>query len=126
MVRVKMLSRSAWWSAPRWPVPGVFTISTSSPSSAKKPSSRATRSGRSWIAFIIEALTFLRLAAAELMARPSGHEWSFAAAYTTAGAGGANEHVPLRILRRRERGLGGDDDCKMFALGQPAGQWRLR
>src|SRR5437764_13041707 len=34
-------------------------ISTSSPWSRKKPSSRATSSGRSWIAFIIDALTFL-------------------------------------------------------------------
>src|SRR5438445_6906215 len=32
-------------------------ISTSSPWSRKKPSSRATSKGRSWIAFIIDALT---------------------------------------------------------------------
>src|ERR687896_1211293 len=57
MVRSKTLGRSAWWSESRWPEPGVFTISTSSPWSRKKPSSRATSSGRSWIAFIIEALT---------------------------------------------------------------------
>src|ERR687896_1810042 len=58
MVRSKTLGRSAWWSESRWPEPGVFRISTSSPWSRKKPSSRATSSGRSWIAFIIEALTF--------------------------------------------------------------------
>src|SRR5687768_9831427 len=58
MVRSKMLGRSAWWSESRCPEPGVFTISTSRPSSRKNPSSRATSSGRSWMAFIIEALTF--------------------------------------------------------------------
>ena len=63
MVRSKMLERSALWSESRLPYPGVRTISTSSPWSRKKPSSRATRSGRSWIAFIIEAFTFFRFAA---------------------------------------------------------------
>src|SRR5262245_66216716 len=58
MVRSNTLARSAWWSESRCPEPGVFTISTSSPWSRKKPSSRATSSGRSWIAFIIDALTF--------------------------------------------------------------------
>src|SRR5262245_56429099 len=58
MVRSKMFERSAWWSELRCPEPGVFTISTSRPWSRNKPSSRATSSGRSWIAFIIEALTF--------------------------------------------------------------------
>jgi len=33
-------------------------ISTSSPSSLKNPSSRATSNGRSWIAFIMETFTF--------------------------------------------------------------------
>src|SRR5947207_9901431 len=59
MVPSKMLERSAWWSEFFWPEPGVRMMSTSSPSSRKKPSSRATSSGRSWIAFIIDALTFL-------------------------------------------------------------------
>src|SRR6266850_3165129 len=54
-----MFERSAWWSESRWPEPGVLMISTSRPSSRKKPSSRATSSGKSWIAFIIDALTFL-------------------------------------------------------------------
>src|SRR5919201_3344087 len=58
MVRSKILARSAWWSESRCPEPGVLMISTSRPSSRKKPSSRATSSGRSWIAFIIDALTF--------------------------------------------------------------------
>src|SRR5439155_23897803 len=35
-------------------------MSTSSPSSRKKPSSRATSSGRSWIAFIIETRTVFK------------------------------------------------------------------
>src|SRR5207247_6116507 len=52
-----MLERSAWWSESFCPEPGVLMISTSSPWSRKKPSSRATSSGRSWIAFIIDALT---------------------------------------------------------------------
>ena len=47
-----------------WPVPGVLRISTSRPSSRKKPSSRATSSGRSWMAFIIEDLTFFSVAVA--------------------------------------------------------------
>src|SRR5882672_2844041 len=59
MVRSKMLERSAWWSESFCPEPGVLMISTSRPWSRKKPSSRATSSGRSWIAFIMEALTFL-------------------------------------------------------------------
>src|ERR1051326_4950786 len=63
MVRSKMFERSAWWSEFAWPEPGVRRISTSSPWSRKKPSSRATSSGRSWMAFIIEAFTFFRLAA---------------------------------------------------------------
>src|SRR5439155_22691123 len=53
-----MFERSAWWSEFFWPEPGVLMISTSRPWSRKKPSSRATSSGRSWIAFIIDALTF--------------------------------------------------------------------
>src|SRR5438045_4981210 len=53
-----MFERSAWWSEFFWPEPGVVMISTSSPWSLKKPSSRATSNGRSWIAFIIDALTF--------------------------------------------------------------------
>src|SRR6266496_4236743 len=59
MVRAKTFSRRAWWSEFRCPEPGVLRMSTSSPWSRKKPSSRATSSGRSWIAFIIDALTFL-------------------------------------------------------------------
>src|SRR6267143_3689394 len=58
MVRSNTLARSAWWSESRWPEPGVRTISTSQPSSLKKPSSPATSKGRSWMAFIIDALTF--------------------------------------------------------------------
>src|SRR5947199_4753514 len=58
MVRSKMFERSAWWSESFWPEPGVVMMSTSSPWSPKNPSSRATSRGRSWIAFIIEALTF--------------------------------------------------------------------
>src|SRR6266702_4337682 len=58
MVRSKTFSRRAWWSEFRCPEPGVLRMSTSSPSSLKKPSSRATSSGRSWIAFIIETRTF--------------------------------------------------------------------
>src|SRR6267143_3678899 len=58
MVRSNTLARSAWWSESRWPEPGVRTISTSRPSSLKKPSSPATSKGRSWMAFIIDALTF--------------------------------------------------------------------
>src|SRR5687767_6521791 len=61
MVRSKTLARSAWWSESRWPEPGVLTISTSRPWSRKKPSSRATSSGRSWMAFIMDALTFFML-----------------------------------------------------------------
>src|SRR5689334_19870855 len=53
-----MFERSAWWSESFCPEPGVFRISTSSPWSPKKPSSRATSSGRSWIAFIMDARTF--------------------------------------------------------------------
>src|SRR5260221_14272207 len=37
-------------------------ISTSSPSSLKKPSSRATSRGRSWMAFIIDTFTFFNAA----------------------------------------------------------------
>src|SRR3954471_11493753 len=58
MVRWKTLERSAWWSESFCPEPGVLRISTSSPWSRKKPSSRATSRGRSWIAFIIDARTF--------------------------------------------------------------------
>src|SRR5438034_10451369 len=58
MVRSKMFSRSAWWSESRCPDPGVFRMSTSSPSSRKKPSSRATSKGRWWTAFILETRTF--------------------------------------------------------------------
>src|SRR5256885_7153544 len=59
MVRSKILERSAWWSESRCPEPGVRMISTSRPWSPNRPSSRATSSGRSCTAFIIEALTFL-------------------------------------------------------------------
>src|SRR6267143_5942518 len=59
MVRSKTLARRAWWSEPRWPEPGVRMISTSRPSSLKNPSSPATSKGRSWMAFIIDAFTFL-------------------------------------------------------------------
>src|SRR3989441_11825079 len=59
MVRSKTSERSAWWSESRWPEPGVLMISTSRPSSLKNPSSPATSKGRSWMAFIIDALTFL-------------------------------------------------------------------
>src|SRR5690349_4129840 len=62
-----MFERSAWWSEFFCPEPGVVMISTSSPWSLKKPSSRATSSGRSWIAFIIEAFTFFRFAAMRLL-----------------------------------------------------------
>src|SRR4051812_25121223 len=62
-----MFERSAWWSESFWPEPGVLMISTLRPSSRKKPSSRATSSGRSWIAFIIEALTFFSSAMAVLL-----------------------------------------------------------
>src|SRR5258708_19920241 len=62
MVRSNTLARSAWWSESRWPDPGVRMMSTSSPWSRKNPSSRATSSGRSWIAFIMEALTFFMAA----------------------------------------------------------------
>src|ERR1044071_4596876 len=72
MVRSKMFERSAWWSEFAWPEPGVRRISTSRPWSRKKPSSRATSSGRSWMAFIIEAFTFFRLAA---IAPPAGREF---------------------------------------------------
>src|SRR5690348_9204400 len=57
MVRSKILARSAWWSESRCPEPGVLMISTARPWSRKKPSSRATSRGRSWMAFIIDALT---------------------------------------------------------------------
>src|SRR5258706_7206835 len=57
MVRSKMFERSAWWSESRCPEPGVLMISTARPWSRKKPSSRATSSGRSWTAFIMDALT---------------------------------------------------------------------
>src|SRR5689334_3410256 len=71
MVRSKMFERSAWWSEFFWPEPGVVMISTSSPWSLKKPSSRATSSGRSWIAFIIDALTFcMRPPASRLLPGP--------------------------------------------------------
>src|SRR4029077_8206361 len=73
MVRSKMFSRSAWWSELRWPEPGVLRISTSSPSSRKKPSSRATSSGRSWIAFIMETFTFFSVLA---MGDASSNGWA--------------------------------------------------
>src|SRR5437764_8409541 len=58
IVRSKILARSARWSESFCPEPGVLMMSTSSPWSPKKPSSRATSNGRSWIAFITDALTF--------------------------------------------------------------------
>src|ERR1051325_11538855 len=53
-----MSSFSARSSELCWPEPGVTLMSTSRPSSRKKPSSRATSKGRSCTALIIEALTF--------------------------------------------------------------------
>src|SRR5215471_11344183 len=70
MVRSKITSRNAWRSALTWAVPGVFTTSTSSPSSRNRPSSRATSTARSWTAFIIETRTGFRSVCVVIVAPP--------------------------------------------------------
>src|SRR5215471_16055738 len=72
MVRSKITSRNAWRSALTWAVPGVFTTSTSSPSSRNKPSSRATSTAKSWTAFIAETRTGFN-SACIVMAPPQLH-----------------------------------------------------
>src|SRR5258707_11080606 len=118
MVRSNTLARSAWWSESRWPVPGVRMMSTSSPWSRKNPSSRATSSGRSWIAFIMEALTFFMAAPLLPGAVVDG--------VLVGGAG--PRHVPLHgpvvgiveaLARVRVRG-GGEEGADL-ALVRPPG-----
>src|SRR5690349_15402412 len=103
MVRSKMLSRSAWWSESRCPDPGVFSISTSSPSSRKKPSSRATRSGRSWIAFIMETFTFFN-ALAMGCASSGGMAMVVRASFPGKAQGG--HHFGDKQLHRAQGALG--------------------
>src|SRR5678809_1593469 len=52
-------------------------IFTSRPSSLKNPSSRATSSGRSWMAFIMDAVTVLRFPATALICFPSNFGLAF-------------------------------------------------
>src|SRR5258707_11026667 len=121
MVRSNTLARSAWWSESRWPVPGVRMMSTSSPWSRKNPSSRATSSGRSWIAFIMEALTFFMAAPLPPGAVVDG--------VLVGGAG--HRHVPLHgpvvgiveaLARvRLRRGMKQAPDLELVRLQEPAG-----
>src|SRR2546422_4707527 len=115
-----MLERSAWWSESFWPEPGVLMISTSRPSSRKKPSSRATSSGRSWIAFIIDALTFL-----------IGVLLPGAIVHRVLVGGGGHRHVPFHrpaigvvpALARigRRRAVQQAPGLELFGLEQAAG-----
>src|SRR5213592_4601494 len=103
-----MFERSAWWSEFFWPEPGVVMISTSSPSSRKNPSSRATSSGRSWIAFIIETRTFFSAFAMAYSPSLGTHSILGRAEKHTSGHAGpqSGHHFSHEQIQRMHRLLG--------------------
>src|SRR3979411_2228589 len=127
MVRSKMFSRSAWWSESRCPGPGVFRMSTSSPSSRKKPSSRATSKGRSWIAFIIETRTFFSALALGRAFPSLGTDSIFARAGKHTSARSRSQgghHFPHEQIHRTHRLFRtqvpeGEDEQQVVDAGPP-------